>query len=73
MKHLEFSLLLSTRSWRPCHGAVAILFAHESQAKMKSVTRVVTGFSRQTSHASGMEALTRRDLRSERHFQFSRP
>jgi len=30
---------------------------------MKSTTRVVTGPSRQTSHASGMEAtLTRRDL-----------
>src|SRR6266849_2714773 len=54
----------TTRSWRPCHGAVAVLFAHESQAKRKSATRVVTGSLRQTSHARGMEtAFTRRDLR----------
>src|ERR1700730_8644728 len=46
----------ATRSGRPCHSAVAILFAHESEAKMKSVTRVVTVFSLHTSHASGMEA-----------------
>jgi len=52
------------RSWRPRQSAVAILFAHESQAKMKSATRVVTGFLRQISHARGMEApLIRRDLR----------
>ena len=38
-------------------------FAHESQAKMKSATRVVTGSSPQTSHAGGMETpSTCRDL-----------
>jgi hypothetical protein len=51
------------RSSRPCQSAAEILFANTLQAKMKSATRVVTGSSRQTSHAGGMEAaLTRRDL-----------
>ena len=51
------------RSSRPCQSAAEILFAHTLQAKMKSATRVVTGSSRQTSHARGMEtAFTRRDL-----------
>jgi hypothetical protein len=52
----------TTRSWLPCHSAVAILFAHESQTKIKSATRVVTGSSRQPSHATGTEAAARRDL-----------
>jgi len=51
------------RSSRPCQSAAEILFAHTLQAKMKSATRVVSGSSRQASHAGGMEvALTRRDL-----------
>jgi hypothetical protein len=68
--HFEFrreTPAVSARASRPCQSTAEILFARTSQAKMKSATRVVTGVSRQTSHASGMEAaLTRRDLRRAR-------
>jgi hypothetical protein len=62
-RNSEENPAVRVRSSPPCQSTAEIVFADTLQGKMKSATRVVTGPSRQTSHAGGMEAaLTRRDL-----------